>query len=138
MLHKLPNVSDAVGLIRLNPIMTIIGFSYVVLRLYDLLRAVAEKRHSSPDIPSVINYLLPFHMLAAGPIQSYDDFVTQPAVPPAPNLRVCVIAAERISFGLFKKFVLANILNAIFLTGFRTDGIHFFIEVQVFFSLALS
>ena len=31
VLHKLPDVSDAVGLIRLNPIMTIIGFSYIVV-----------------------------------------------------------------------------------------------------------
>ena len=34
-----------------------------------------------------INYLLPFHMLAAGPIQAYDDFVAQPAVPPPPTTR---------------------------------------------------
>ncbi len=59
-----------------------IGFSYVALRLVDVIRAVQEGRHRPPDLASTLNYLLPFHMLAAGPIQSYDQFVAQPGVPP--------------------------------------------------------
>ena len=72
---------------HLETLLITIGFSYVVLRFYELMRAVSEGRHEPPDWPSLVNYLLPFHMLAAGPIQAYDEFVTQPAPPPPLTLR---------------------------------------------------
>ena len=62
-----------------------VGFSYVALRWVDAARAIREGRQPPPGLVSTVNYLLPFHMLAAGPIQAYDDFVAQPAVPPAPG-----------------------------------------------------
>ncbi len=66
---------------RVYPILATIGFSYVALRLVEVARAVADGRHPVPDLSALVNYLLPFHMLAAGPIQAYDEFVAQPAVP---------------------------------------------------------
>ena len=54
-----------------------------------------------PDLPSTVNYLLPFHMLAAGPIQAYDDFVRQPGAPPAPDTATSLTAVGRIASGLF-------------------------------------
>ena len=71
-------------------------------------------------------------MLAAGPIQSYDDFATQPAVPPPLDARA-LRAMERVTSGLFKKFVLANYLDRLFLTGFHAGGAYFLLEVQLNF-----
>src|SRR5262249_12038953 len=85
------------------------------------------------DLPSTINYLLPFHMLAAGPIQAYDDFAQQPALPKLATLRDVLMGMERIAAGLFKKFVLAYCLQKLFLTDFHADGPYFLIELQVFY-----
>jgi D-alanyl-lipoteichoic acid acyltransferase DltB (MBOAT superfamily) len=131
VLHKLPVLAEALGLGRLHPILAAIGFSYVALRTVEVLRAVAEGRHPVPDLPATVNYLLPFHMLAAGPIQGYDDFVAQPAVPEAPGTIATLAAAERVAGGLFKKFVLAQTIERVFLTDFRAGGPYFFLEVQL-------
>jgi D-alanyl-lipoteichoic acid acyltransferase DltB (MBOAT superfamily) len=99
--------------------------------LIDVARAVREQRHAPPDLAAMINYLLPFHMLAAGPIQSYDDFVAQPATPPALDLRGALGALDRIATGLFKKYILANFLEALLLSGFRARGIYMCAEMQL-------
>lgn len=131
--HKLPAEASRLGLGALNPILVVVGFSFVALRVCELLRGVAEGRHPAPDFASAVNYLLPFHMLAAGPIQAYDDFVAQPAVPPPLTAIEALEAAERIATGLFKKFVLAGVLKSIFLTGFSAGGPYLLLEAQVFF-----
>ena len=82
LLHKLPGLGSGTIAARVNPILTVVGFSYVALRWVDVARAVRERRHPPPGLAATINYLLPFHMLAAGPIQSYDEFVAMPEVPP--------------------------------------------------------
>ncbi len=117
-LHKLPHVGTRLGASQAESILAAIGFSYVSLRLIDVSRAVKDGRHGPPDLPSTINYLLPFHMIAAGPIQSYDDFVGQPGVPPPLNASRSLMALERIALGLCKKFILANYIDRVFLDRF--------------------
>ncbi len=131
LVHKLPGLAAGSGLARLNPILTAVGFSYVALRWVDVARAVRERRHPPPDLAATINYLLPFHMLAAGPIQAYDDFVAQPDVPPPPGFEASLGGLERIIGGMFKKYVLANLIEKTFLTGFRAGGPYFFLEMQL-------
>ena len=133
LLHKLPFIAERVGLTPASSVLSIIGFSYVALRMVELVRAVLEKRHLPPDMAAIVNYLMPFHMLAAGPIQAYDEFIEQPDVPSSLSLRDVLEAAERITTGLFKKFVLAYAIQEAFLTGFEADGLYFFFEVQIFF-----
>ena len=133
MLHKLPHAVVSTGSRQLEPVLAAIGFSYVALRLVDVIRAVQEGRHRPPDLASTLNYLLPFHMLAAGPIQSYDQFVAQPGVPPPLTIARSFNAIERVTSGLFKKFVLANYLDRLFLTGFHAPGPYFWLEVQLNF-----
>jgi D-alanyl-lipoteichoic acid acyltransferase DltB (MBOAT superfamily) len=113
--------------------LALISFSYVFLRSIEVLRAVAERRHAPPNVVDAFNYLVPFHMLAAGPIQSYDDFRAGQIVPQPLTGSEALAAVERIAFGLFKKFVLAGLLEQTALTGFRSGGWYFFIEVQLFF-----
>jgi D-alanyl-lipoteichoic acid acyltransferase DltB (MBOAT superfamily) len=133
LIRKLPITAVELGWGAANPILVAVGFSYVALRICDVLRAVIEGRQPAPDLPATINYLLPFHMLAAGPIQAYDEFVAQPAVPPPPTALDTLEAAERIARGLFKKFVLAHVLKSLFLTGFRARGPYLLVEAQVFY-----
>ena len=133
LLHKLPAWSASVHLQAVNPLLSIVGFSYVVLRIIDLFRAMYEQRHDAPDLVGTINYLLPFHMMAAGPIQSFDDFATQPGEPRALTRLVMLEAMERIALGVFKKFVLAYGVQKLFLTDFTAGGAYWFFEAQMFF-----
>ena len=132
LVHKLPGL-PVPGSSRLGPALAVIGFSYVALRLVDAARAVGEGRQPPPGPAATVNYLLPFHMLAAGPIQSYDDFAAQPAVPPASSVRESVGALERIATGLFKKYILANLIESLLLTGFRARGAYLLAEVPLNF-----
>jgi D-alanyl-lipoteichoic acid acyltransferase DltB (MBOAT superfamily) len=131
LIYKLPKLGAAFGLDSVNPILLTIGFSYVMLRLFDAGRAIREGRQAPPDLPSTINYLLPFHMLAAGPIQSYDEFVAQPGVPAPLSTRAALMATERIANGLFKKYVLAQGIEALLLTGFHAHGAYTVLEIQL-------
>lgn len=112
-------------------VLAAVGFSFVFLRLIDLARGIQEGRHAPPNPSDFINYLLPFHMLAAGPIQAYDEFVSQPRVAEPLSTRDTLVSANRIAWGLFKKFVLAYALQKAFLTNLTSDGIWFFIEIQL-------
>jgi D-alanyl-lipoteichoic acid acyltransferase DltB (MBOAT superfamily) len=131
LIHKLPGLAVGTALSQANPILTVVGFSYVALRWVDVARAVRERRHPPPDFAATVNYLLPFHMLAAGPIQAYDDFVAQPAVPPPPDFNEALGGLERIIAGMFKKYVLANLIEKTFLTGFLAGGPYFLLELQL-------
>jgi D-alanyl-lipoteichoic acid acyltransferase DltB (MBOAT superfamily) len=133
VIHKLPVLVRGTEIQSLVSPMFVVGFSYVALRLVEVARAVIEQRHSPPDLASTVNYLIPFHMLAAGPIQSYDEFVAQPAVPEPLSFQQALACIERIAGGLFKKFVVANLISALFLTGFRARGSYLFLEAQLHF-----
>jgi D-alanyl-lipoteichoic acid acyltransferase DltB (MBOAT superfamily) len=80
-------------------------------------------------------------MLAAGPIQSYAEFVAQPAVPPPLTASDALQGIERIALGLFKKYVLATVVGSAFLTlGFSApsyllfDTLFFYFWVYLDFS----
>ena len=129
--NKLPWLGASAGLGPINPILATIGTSYVALRLVDVGRVVHEGRQPPPDFPSTINYLLPFHMLAAGPIQSYEEFAAQPAVPEPPTILGATDGFERIAAGMFKKYVLAQGIQRLFLTGFHAQGPYQLLELQL-------
>jgi D-alanyl-lipoteichoic acid acyltransferase DltB (MBOAT superfamily) len=133
VLHKLPYLNTRPALAPVEQVLALTGFSYVALRLVEVLRAVTEGRYPAPALPAVSNYLLPFHMVAAGPIQAYDDFVQQPAIPKMLLPRDVLVAVERITQGIFKKFVLAYLVQKLFLTNFASSGLFWFLEVQTFF-----
>jgi D-alanyl-lipoteichoic acid acyltransferase DltB (MBOAT superfamily) len=131
LLHKLPDVASRMGADGTARILGVIGYSYVALRIVEALRAVFEGRQPPPGPVSTVNYLLPFHMLAAGPIQSYDDFVQHADDQFEPSAGSVLIGVERIASGLFKKFVLAHLLQTVFLTNFETGGTYALLEMQV-------
>lgn len=117
----------------LKSILVAIGFSYVALRLVEVLRLTYEGAQPAPDLLSAINYLLPFHMLTAGPIQGYADFVAQPPVPPRLTAADALAGIERIARGLFKKYVVAFVLARAFMTlGFSAPS-YFLFDVLFFY-----
>lgn len=130
--HKRPRLFSEEATM-LNPVLAVVGFSYVALRLVELVRAVYEEREPAPDFVTLYNYLVPFHMLAAGPIQSYSEFLK--AHPGCnPEFEDVVEGLSRISWGLLKKFVFAKALQVIFLTGFTSaDPYYLVLEAQVYF-----
>jgi len=130
LVHKLPSFALLPGA---RPVLAAIGFSYVALRLVELLRAMYDERQPVPSPFAVISYLLPFHMLAAGPIQSYDDFCGQPAVSERLTVPAALDGVERVASGLFKKFVIAQALQSVFLTGFTVKGPYLFVEAQIYY-----
>jgi len=110
-----------------------IGFSYVMLRGYDLW-AFVKAGGEEPRVVETLNFLLPFHMIAAGPIQQYKEFREQGReVPATVSFEQSVGALELITHGLFKKFFLAAIISDIFLTDFQVGGWYIWVEAQFFF-----
>ena len=129
----LPTLLDAIHIEFLNPILGMLGFSYLMLRVIELAVTVHEKRQPAPGIIDTVNYLIPFHMLAMGPIQSYDDFAKEKDVIDEPlSFDDALQAVERIVRGLFKKFVLAYFIDSLLLTGFQSNGWYLLLEIQVF------
>ncbi|MCV2349764.1 MBOAT family O-acyltransferase [Paucibacter sp. Y2R2-4] len=115
-------------------ILAAIGFSYIFLRCLEYIRGSTNKQTQSLTIFNTINYLIPFHMLAAGPVMGLADFKKNLSSSPTLDQDGVIDAFERIASGLFKKFVLANgIIESLFLTGFKSDGIYLFIEIQLYY-----
>lgn len=131
--RKVPELLDVDLTAETSGILAIMGFSYFFLRAIDLARAVLEGRNRCPNFFEFINYLVPFHMLAAGPIQAWDDFIVHREDKPGKTLEEVLPALERIGYGLFKKYVIAVIISRIFLTGFTSDGLYLLLEIQFFF-----
>ncbi len=134
-IHKLPSTASVYRLADVKAVLAAIGFSYAALRLVDALRLVREGRHAAPDLPSTINYLLPFHMLAAGPIQGYAEFLAQPAVHPPLSASDALRAVERIALGLFKKYVIADLLELSLVTLLPTPFPFRALEIMLFYLL---
>jgi D-alanyl-lipoteichoic acid acyltransferase DltB (MBOAT superfamily) len=131
VVHKLPWIGERLHCPGVHPILVSIGYSYVFLRLIDVARATWERRHPPPALVDLVNYLLPFHMLAAGPIQAWDDFVAQPAIPAPLSATQALSMVERIVHGLFKKYVLAFIVLKVFLTQGRATGWYSLVEMNM-------
>ncbi len=131
VLHKRPELGAA-SAGDLGPVLAVIGFSYVALRAVDLLRALVQRRVVRPSLAALVGYLLPIHMLAAGPIAPAEEALSAPP-PPAPDTAAALQGVERIASGLFKKFVLAGLLREIFLTDFTAGGAYLLLEVQLFY-----
>lgn len=99
--------------------MSLIGFSFVVWRIIDLNSAL---RDGEPLVGPIdfFNYLLPFHMLAAGPICGYKDFRSHPIAPP--GLDQFRSGLRRLAWGLLKKFVIVQSLEMVFPHPFLNQG----------------
>lgn len=93
----------------LLPFFTILSFSYIFVRCIDLGRSCIWGNTPLIDPISLMGYLMPFHMLVAGPVNIYDEHVRaeeKPFVSMIPSNVLLVI--NEITTGLFYKFVLSE------------------------------
>lgn len=91
-----------------------VGISYILFRMLHLLiETRADPAYARMPFPVYLTYLISFHTLIAGPIQTFDEYLTQRGAPPADrSLADTGEAVERIVIGLFKTNVLAAIFSA--------------------------
>lgn len=129
--HKVAHGYTLIASPMASSILVAIGFSYVALRLVEVIRAVGEGWHRPPSPVALVNYLVPFHMLAAGPIQAYQDFVSQPAIAAPLDQRTVLAALDRIAQGVFKKLVLAFAIQKLFLADFQGGFGYSLLEAQM-------
>jgi alginate O-acetyltransferase complex protein AlgI len=89
----------------------LIGVSYFSFRMIHYLVESYRRKIEGADLLTYINYIIFFPAFISGPINRFNHFAGQIGSPTparlAPDLRA---GAERIVHGLFKKFVLAQIL----------------------------
>ena len=103
-----------------------LGFSYIAFRLIHVLRDKQTARLPELSLPEFATYVVFFPTLAAGPIDRAERFakdlrqkefsLTQDEV---------LIAGQRIVFGLFKKFVVADALALIALNDALATQVHY-------------
>lgn len=113
-------------------LLSLVGYSFIALRCVEVIRAVATLRMPPPRPLELLNYLVPFHMLAAGPIQAYEDYVSAPFIVETITTASVVEGVEEIASGLFNKFVVCYIIKKLFLTDFAATGPYFTIEILIF------
>jgi D-alanyl-lipoteichoic acid acyltransferase DltB (MBOAT superfamily) len=104
-----------------------LGFSYITFRLLHTLFDRMAGRLSSVPLAEYVVYVIFFPSIVAGPIDKLDRFVRDLASPAQLDRSGWLEAGKRFSFGLFKKFVLADALawialNDVFASEIRSAG----------------
>lgn len=90
-----------------------LGFSYVAFRLMHTVRDRQSGRLPAVSLAEYVNYVIFFPAFTAGPIDRMERFVQDLRSPRALEGHDWIDAAKRILFGLFKKFVIADLLAVI-------------------------
>jgi alginate O-acetyltransferase complex protein AlgI len=90
-----------------------LGFSYIAFRLIHVLRDKQTGRLSELSLPEFATYVIFFPTLAAGPIDRAERFIKDLQKEFALKQDDLLIAGQRIALGLFKKFVIADMLALI-------------------------
>ncbi len=97
--------TDPVHMVRM------IGVSYFSFRMMHFLIESYRKKVQDLDLLTYIGYIIFFPAFISGPINRYNHFASQACSPTTSRLAADLRAGgERIIHGLFKKFVLAQIL----------------------------
>jgi|TARA_Y100000310_G_scaffold287477_1_gene312412 D-alanyl-lipoteichoic acid acyltransferase DltB (MBOAT superfamily) len=93
----------------LLPFFVTLSFSYIFVRCIDLAHSCIWKNAPLVDPISLMGYLVPFHMLVAGPVNIYDEHMRANERPSSAMTPVRVLLViNEITTGLFYKFVLAE------------------------------
>jgi len=90
-----------------------LGFSYIAFRLIHVLRDKQSNRLPELSLPEFATYVVFFPTLAAGPIDRVERFFKDLQKEFALKQDDLLIAGQRIAIGLFKKFVIADMLALI-------------------------
>jgi D-alanyl-lipoteichoic acid acyltransferase DltB (MBOAT superfamily) len=96
-----------------------LAYSYVFLRLVDAARAVGAGARLLDPL-ALCGYLVPFHMLLAGPVNVYQEHLAADERPlPGAGFQSLLAGVNTVTTGLFYKLVLAEGLR---LFAFGLDG----------------
>lgn len=91
---------------------SLVGFSYFIFRAISFLHIQALLRTSEPNALTVLYYMLFPPTITSGPIQKFQDFRQQAAMPAPLTLQLLGIASYRITRGYFRKLVVAGLLDS--------------------------
>ena len=97
-----------------------LSFSYIFVRCIDLARSCIWENTPLIDPISLMGYLMPFHMLVAGPVNIYDEHVrAEEKLSSSMTPSNVLLIINEITTGLFYKFVLSEGIRIYFygLTG---------------------
>ena len=90
-----------------------LGFSYIAFRLIHILRDKQAGRLPELSLPEFATYVVFFPALAAGPIDRAERFIKDLQKEFTLRQDDLLVAGQRIAIGLFKKFVIADMLALI-------------------------
>ncbi len=90
-----------------------LGFSYIAFRLMHTIRERQSGRLPSLTLGEYVNYAIFFPSFTAGPIDRAERFVKELRAPLALEDEAWIDAGTRFFVGLFKKFVVADLLVVI-------------------------
>jgi len=101
-----------------------LGFSYIAFRLIHTLREHEKGALPDVDLVEYFNYVTFFPTMVAGPIDRFDHFQKSFQNPDNHHNMRIIYSGQRISIGLFKKFVVADLLSLIALNEVNASQIH--------------
>ena len=101
-----------------------LGYSYIAFRLIHVLRDSSNRRFLPVSLVEFVVYTLFPPALAAGPIDRLERFVADLRSPVGVLSENLAEAGTRISLGLFKKFVLADLLSSMSLNPVNALQVH--------------
>ena len=93
-----------------------LGFSYLAFRILHTIRDIQSGRLPSVTLGEYVNYVIFFPAFTAGPIDRIERFVKELRSPLPLDNADWLDAGTRLFVGLFKKFVLAELLSVISLS----------------------
>lgn len=93
-----------------------LGFSYLAFRILHTIRDRQSGRLPSVTLGEYVNYVIFFPSFTAGPIDRIERFVKELRSPLSLDNEDWIDAGTRLFVGLFKKFVLAEMLSVISLS----------------------
>jgi alginate O-acetyltransferase complex protein AlgI len=125
--------SEFTGALGLESIVPLIGIPYVYLRVIHLWLEARNSRITPPGVVDYLTYMFPFHMLYAGPIERYSEY-REAMYRDIPDLtdQVALQALNRITDGLVKLFVLAELLVKSLGFEFARSGLPLWLEVDLY------
>lgn len=94
-----------------------LGFSYLAFRLMHVLRDRAAGRLPALSLQEFVSYALFFPAFTAGPIDRAERFIKDLRKPAALTPEELTLSSQRVLWGVFKKFVLADSLALFALNG---------------------
>jgi alginate O-acetyltransferase complex protein AlgI len=101
-----------------------LGFSYIAFRIIHTVRDRQSGRLPAVGLTDYVNYVIFFPALVAGPIDRLEHFYNSVNVPLSVVWETYGDAGKRIFIGLFKKFVIADMLSLIALNNSNAIQIH--------------